>query len=112
LTDYKREGGILYVGGNLDKLYIQKQLLNEQKGLCTYCMRRIDAVQGNTPQMIIEHVKCRDLHPALQLDYKNMLGVCFGGSDNSMYKGGNHYELFGMPFYKIQFIISIVSLLF
>lgn len=102
LTDYKREGGSLYVGGNLDKSDIQKQLLKEQKGLCAYCMRRIDAVQGNTPQMIIEHVKCRDLYPALQLDYKNMLGVCFGGSDNPMYKehcdkskdkGGNHYEL-------------------
>lgn len=78
LTDYKREGGSLYVGGNLDKSDIQKQLLKEQKGLCAYCMRRIDAVQGNTPQMIIEHVKCRDLYPALQLDYKNMLGVCFG----------------------------------
>ena len=81
LRDYKAQGGTQYEGGSLDKTEIQLQLLREQKGLCAYCMARMSYVVGHTPKMIVEHVKCRTNHSALQLDYNNMLGVCLGNSD-------------------------------
>nr|WP_319397976.1 retron system putative HNH endonuclease [uncultured Carboxylicivirga sp.] len=102
LTQFKRDGGTKYEGQGLDKSEIQQQLLLEQKGLCAYCLCRIHAVEGGLPQMGIEHIKCRKNHPDLQLDYKNMLGVCKGGEgnpkqnahcDKSKDVGDYHYEI-------------------
>lgn len=58
----------------------------EQRGLCAYCMKKIE-----TPSVVrIEH--CRPRHPEDEqehdkkatLDFKWMLGVCYG---NSLQKG-------------------------
>ena len=65
---------------------VREQMWNEQKRLCAYCMRRID----NPSVVRIEH--CRPRHPKdevvhdkkITLDFKWMLGVCYG---NSLVKG-------------------------
>lgn len=65
---------------------VREQMWNEQKHLCAYCMRRID----NPSVVRIEH--CRPRHPKDEivhdkkatLDFKWMLGVCYG---NSLVKG-------------------------
>lgn len=60
---------------------IRKQMWAEQKGLCAYCMCKI-----NTPKDFrIEHYVARnpedgDYDAASTLDFKNMLGVCYGNS--------------------------------
>ncbi len=61
---------------------IREQMWKEQKHLCAYCMKKIDS-----PGVVrIEH--CRPRHPQGEeehdkkatLDFKWMLGVCFGNS--------------------------------
>lgn len=76
---------------NTVKKDIQRQLLQDQGGLCAYCMKRIDL---NSIQ--IEHYFPR--HPQnpddaekgkrLSLDFKNLLGVCDGGKSMG-YDGKN-----------------------
>ena len=65
---------------------IRKQMWEEQRGLCAYCMKKIDA-----PKVVrIEH--CRPRHPQGEqehdkkatLDFKWMLDVCYG---NNLEKG-------------------------
>lgn len=60
---------------------IRKQMWEEQGGLCAYCMRRIKSPKD----VRIEHYQAR--HPleghyikAETLNYKLMLGVCYGNS--------------------------------
>lgn len=60
---------------------IRKQMWEEQKGLCAYCMRKISAPED----VRIEHYKERhpqdgDYDAAETLEFKNMLGVCYGNS--------------------------------
>ena len=57
-----------------EKDELRDPLLTEQGGICCYCMRRITA-----QNMKIEHWACQANHPALQLDYQNLLGACDGG---------------------------------
>lgn len=65
---------------------IRQQMWEEQRQLCAYCMKRIDSPSV----MRIEH--CRPRHPQDEeeydkkatLDFKWMLGVCYG---NSLVKG-------------------------
>lgn len=60
---------------------IRSQLWEEQGGLCAYCMRQI-----RHPQDVrIEHYSARHSEdgaydPASTLDFKSMLGVCYGNS--------------------------------
>ena len=70
---------------------VREQMWSEQKHLCAYCMRRIDS-----PSVVrIEH--CRPRHPKDEvvhdkkatLDFKWMLGVCYG---NSLVKGVKHED--------------------
>lgn len=60
---------------------IRNQMWEEQNGLCAYCMRKIDDSRDTR----IEHYEAR--HPvegeyvaANTLDFKCMLGVCYGNS--------------------------------
>lgn len=55
---------------------LRTSLYNEQRGICCYCMQRI---QPEPEKMKIEHWQCQDLYPERQLDYKNLLGACKGG---------------------------------
>lgn len=64
----------------LNKQLIREGLVREQHGLCAYCMKRIEP-DGS---MNIEHFISVKGHKELVLDYKNMLGCCRGGSDESM----------------------------
>ena len=59
-----------------EKEKLRQSLVNEQRGLCCYCMRRI---HPNRNSMKIEHWQSKAHHPDKQLDYKNLLGACLGG---------------------------------
>lgn len=58
-------------------------LIKEQKGLCAYCNGRISNSWDSILKKYkteIEHYKSQELHPHLQLDFTNMLGVCNGNA--------------------------------
>lgn len=59
----------------LNKAIIKEQLLQEQHGLCAYCMRRIQ----NDHHMVIEHVVPIQQSGEEALSYSNMIGCCDGG---------------------------------
>jgi len=54
---------------------LRAALVQEQGGLCCYCMGRIDP---DPERMKIEHWAAQDTHPERQLDYRNLLGACLG----------------------------------
>jgi uncharacterized protein (TIGR02646 family) len=54
---------------------LRRALVNEQRGLCCYCMGRIQYGEG----MKIEHWHSQAHYPGEQLSYRNLLGACFGG---------------------------------
>ena len=60
----------------LDKESIRESLLDEQHGLCAYCMKRI-----TVDNMKIEHWKAITSDVNEALDYKNFAGCCDGGSN-------------------------------
>lgn len=55
------------------KIHLKESLLEEQGGLCAYCMKEID-----TFSMRIEHYCPKSKYPELQLTYSNLLAVCKG----------------------------------
>jgi uncharacterized protein (TIGR02646 family) len=59
-----------------DKDDLRNSLVDEQRGICCYCMQRI---QPNLENMKIEHWKSQKYFSAKQLDYDNLLGACLGG---------------------------------
>jgi uncharacterized protein (TIGR02646 family) len=68
-SDYGNYGGD-------EKQELREALVQEQRGLCCYCMARLEASRES---MKIEHWQCQEDHPDRQLDYSNMLGACLGG---------------------------------
>ena len=61
-----------------DKDALRKALVSEQRGLCCYCMGRI---QPGAKEMKIEHWRCQTRYPNEQLNYRNLLGACLGGGE-------------------------------
>lgn len=59
-----------------DKDVLRRALVLEQRGLCCYCMGRIEP---DSSAMKIEHWRCQDRHENEQLSYRNLLGACLGG---------------------------------
>jgi uncharacterized protein (TIGR02646 family) len=57
------------------KQKLRESLVNEQRGLCCYCMQRIRAEGA---EMKVEHWACFDLYPNLRMTYTNFLGACQG----------------------------------
>jgi len=55
---------------------LRQSLAHEQRGLCCYCMNRI---QAHKEKMNVEHWHCQSKYPQEQLVYRNLLGVCKGG---------------------------------
>ena len=55
---------------------LQHALVNEQRGLCCYCMGRI---RNGPTAMKIEHWRCQARHPGEQLKYRNLLAACRSG---------------------------------
>lgn len=74
LTEYKNMAHADYDGCN--KNDIRAALMEEQGGLCAYCMCRLNQVDD----VRIEHYIPQAICPEKVLSYKNMLGVCHGGS--------------------------------
>ena len=60
-----------------DKAALRRVLVTEQRGLCCYCMGRI---RDDAASMKIEHWRCQAHHSVEQLQYRNLLGACLGGS--------------------------------
>ena len=54
---------------------LRAALVTEQRGLCCYCLARINPAAGG---MKIEHWRCQAHHAGEQLDYSNLLGPCLG----------------------------------
>lgn len=59
-----------------DKDGLRAALVAEQRGLCCYCMGRIENERSS---MKIEHWHCRSGYPDEELDYRNLLASCPGG---------------------------------
>jgi uncharacterized protein (TIGR02646 family) len=61
---------------------LRQSLLSEQGYICCYCMKRIpEKVEKDgsvSYEMKVEHYKCQDTFPELQLTYSNLLGACTG----------------------------------
>lgn len=55
---------------------LRAALVREQRGLCCYCMRRIEATRV---AMKIEHWRCQSRYPEHDLAYSNLLAACLGG---------------------------------
>jgi len=74
LSEYRAAPGANYQGYS-DKDTLRNSLVNEQRGLCCYCLSRIRA-EYNT--MKIEHWHSQRRYGTEQLDYSNLLGACKG----------------------------------
>jgi uncharacterized protein (TIGR02646 family) len=61
-----------------DKQSLREQLVREQRGLCCYCLCRIQSAAGHVK---IEHWRSQKNHPEDALDYGNMLAACMGGEE-------------------------------
>ena len=70
LVEHRQSPGADFIG--LPKEEVKKQLVDEQKGLCAYCMRRIEHDQTTK----IEHFLSQKNHKSLALNYRNMFAVC------------------------------------
>lgn len=55
---------------------LRAALVQEQRGLCCYCMGR---VKNDTSKTKIEHWQCQERFPAQELVYRNLLAACKGG---------------------------------
>lgn len=58
-----------------DKDRLRRSLVEEQQGICCYCMQRI---QPHSEGMKIEHWHCQTHYPVEELTYRNLLGACLG----------------------------------
>lgn len=68
---------------------IRNYLLREQGCLCAYCMRRLDSIE----KVKIEHwTPEKDLDENGKLEYRNMLGVCYGQAEPEKGYFGREYE--------------------
>lgn len=85
-TEERNTPGITYETAHKDAL--RQALLEEQGGLCGYCMRRVSFVTGITTDTRIEHLKPRTISMAEgkieeTLAYSNMILCCNGDIDGS-----------------------------
>lgn len=67
--------GATYDDVDAPKDELRRALVQEQAGVCCYCLGRITA---DAKGMKIEHWASQDRHPDRQLDYGNLLGACLG----------------------------------
>src|SRR5574343_337482 len=58
-----------------DKDGLRRSLVSEQRGICCYCMGRIQEVET---KMKIEHFQSQSQYPQEQLTYNNLFGSCLG----------------------------------
>lgn len=79
LTEYRMKPFATYADmPQTVRLAIISKLIQEQGGLCAYCMRRIPQKSG-TPAVSIEHWEPQSItNSEKALEYGNMLAVCSG----------------------------------
>ena len=79
IVRYRRRKGAEYKlfsrDAPIDFQDVKRHLADEQGYVCCYCMGSISPDPG---RMTIEHLKCRDSYPKLQLKYENLMGACTG----------------------------------
>lgn len=63
-------------GNYADKDGLRAALVRDQRGLCCYCMTRIEPTSTG---MKIEHWRCQSRNADLELTYSNLLAACLGG---------------------------------
>lgn len=83
LKEYREKTENATYNGFFDSNHeLKSSLLVEQGYICCYCMKKIslDLNSNYKPKVEVEHYKSQKLYPQKQLEYKNMLGVCNGGS--------------------------------
>lgn len=85
-TEEKNTPGITFETAHKDALRLA--LLEEQGGLCGYCMRRVTFEVGTLTDTRIEHLKPRtqslaEGKPEETLAYDNMILCCNGDIDGS-----------------------------
>ncbi|ABR47076.1 hypothetical protein Amet_0851 [Alkaliphilus metalliredigens QYMF] len=78
---YKRQRGASFkeLSNNKNreiKNCLRESLLVEQGYICCYCGQEI-----SSDNSVIEHLKNKDYHPNLQLEYNNLVCSCKGGQD-------------------------------
>lgn len=84
LTAYKKDK-FAYYDGYTEKDEIRENLMKDQGYLCGYCMRRIQ----NIKDVKIEHMVTQSSlqeEPRKALDYRIMLGVCYGNEKSGRKK--------------------------
>ena len=59
-----------------EKSELSRRLVDEQRGLCCYCMVGIGTQPG---EMKIEHWRSQTKYPAERASYQNLLAACLGG---------------------------------
>ncbi|MCX6620777.1 MAG: TIGR02646 family protein [Acidobacteria bacterium] len=74
LTEYRCAPGANY-DDYRDRATLRASLVDEQRGLCCYCLSRI---RPGLREVKIEHWHCQADYRAQQLDYSNLLGACMG----------------------------------
>ena len=65
-----------------EKAELRRCLVQEQRGLCCYCMRRIRNEGGGTTT---EHWHPQSRYAKEQLDYKNLLATCSGKTNGYLH---------------------------
>lgn len=78
----KKEGRIRNYDRDMDaamRRIVNESLFQEQKGLCAYCMRRLNKDTMQIEHYLPRHDEHGNYQEALSVDYHNMLGVCPGG---------------------------------
>jgi len=65
-----------YYSNYEDKDDLRAALVRDQRGLCCYCMTRVEAT---ATAMKIEHWRCQSRNADLALAYSNLLAACLGG---------------------------------
>lgn len=71
-----------YYDGYSEKDDVKEQLLHEQGYLCGYCMRRIKSAKDTKIEHIIPQSTLK-ADPKKALDYKIMVGVCYGNENKN-----------------------------
>lgn len=106
LTEYRESESSTGVRPTYDSMssdlheYVLSKLVEEQGGLCAYCMCRIpetDKKTGSTLKCTIEHIEPQSLTRGTEnlkkeLEYSNFLAVCSGNENRGLYAAINQEE--------------------
>ena len=96
LTDH-RIGSHAFYRNYKEKQDLRQALVDEQRGICCFCM---EAIQANYNTMKIAHWEPQSTAPLSELDYANLLGACLGnqGSPKKTQHCDTHQGNLGLNF--------------